>query len=131
MNQTTITITGNLAADPELRITPNGKATVRMRIAATDRWRDETGTWIEGTTSWHTAIAWGTLAELCADRLTKGDPVIVHGRLTQRTYTNPDNEHRHVWEITAEDIGALLRRNTTGGTSGTWQPGDQAVPVGI
>jgi|GEM_PF-3657812 len=78
MTTTPITITGNA----EVRTTPTGKATARLRVAVHRRTRNAAGTWSEQT-DWHTVIAWGTLAEAAAD-LRKGHGVIVHGRLAQR-----------------------------------------------
>lgn len=109
MNSTPITICGNCSDAPELRFTPDGKATARMRVAVTERYPNTAGTWVEGPTSWHTVLAWGRLAEHAVDSISKGDRVIVHGRLAQREYTTDAGERRTVWELTAEDIGLSLR----------------------
>jgi single-strand DNA-binding protein len=109
MNSTLITISGNCADAPELRFTPDGKATARMRVAVSERYQNATGTWVEGATSWHTVLAWGKLAEHAVDSISKGDRVTVHGRLAQRDYTTEAGERRTVWELTAEDIGLSLR----------------------
>ncbi|MGQ0844341.1 MAG: single-stranded DNA-binding protein [Sporichthyaceae bacterium] len=92
-----------------MSFTPNGKATARMRVAVTDRRRTPTGEWVDGDTSWHTVIAWGKLAEHAAETLTKGQRVIVHGRLAQREWATEDGEKRTAWEITADEIGTSLR----------------------
>ncbi|MGQ0632475.1 MAG: single-stranded DNA-binding protein [Sporichthyaceae bacterium] len=123
MNATPIHITGYAGANPELRLTPAGKATLTLRVAVTDRYRDAGGEWVDGATSWHTVIAWGPLAEHVADAVTKGDRIIVAGRLAQRSYENGDGDKRSVWEITADDIGLSLRTPAaTGGASATWEP---------
>ena len=50
-NETTITVTGNLVDDPELRFTPSGQPVARFRIASTPRYRDNaTGEWKDGDT---------------------------------------------------------------------------------
>jgi hypothetical protein len=51
MNEPTITITGNLTADPELRYTPTGQAVAVLRIASTPRRRDNNGQWTDGNTT--------------------------------------------------------------------------------
>lgn len=133
MNETQVTIAGNLGEDPELRITSSGKATARMRVAVTDRRQNNTGEWIDGNTSWHTVLAWGKLAEHAVETLTKGQRVLVHGRLAQREWAGENGEKRSTWEITAEEIGPSLRHGslpTQGGASATWTDEDlQTVEV--
>jgi single-strand DNA-binding protein len=109
MNTTVITICGNCADAPELRFTPDGKATARMQVAVSERYPNAEGTWVNGPTSWHTVLAWGRLAEHAVDSINKGDRVTVHGRLAQREYTTEAGERRTVWEVTAVDIGLSLR----------------------
>lgn len=108
-NATMITIAGNLADAPELKVTPNGKATSRMRVAVDSRHRDATGEWVDGATAWYTVIAWDHLAENLTEQLAKGDRVLVHGRLEQREWTTEAGEIRTIWEVTAEDAGPSLR----------------------
>jgi single-strand DNA-binding protein len=120
MNSTSLTIAGNLGEDPELRHTPNGKANIRMRVAVTERRRDDAGEWVDGDTSWHTVIAWGALAEHAAEALTKGARVIVHGRLAERAYETKDGDKRTTWELTADEIGQSLRAPARGGGSAGW-----------
>lgn len=112
MNATQITITGNLAEDPQLNFTPTGKATARLRVAVNPRYQNNTGEWVDGATSWYTVIAWGALAENVAESVTKGQRAVVTGRFDQREYTNETGEKRTVWELTAEDIGLSLRHTS-------------------
>lgn len=119
-NATMITISGNLAEAPELKLTPGGKATARMRVAVDSRRRDPAGEWVDGPTSWYTVIAWDTLAENLAETLSKGDRVLVHGRLEQREWADPEDQKHTVWEVTAEEAGPSLRMPARGGTSRTW-----------
>jgi single-strand DNA-binding protein len=109
MNHVGITISGNCADVPALRFTPDGKATARMRVAVSERYQNTSGEWVDGATSWHTVLAWGALAEHAAQSITKGDRVLVHGRLAQREYTTDSGERRSVWELTADDLGPSLR----------------------
>ena len=51
MQDTTMTIVGNLVDDPELRFTPAGQPVARFRIASTPRYQDgKTGEWKDGDT---------------------------------------------------------------------------------
>jgi single-strand DNA-binding protein len=108
MNETTITITGNLTDNPELRFTPTGTAVTRFRIASTPRYQDQAGQWKDGDTLFLTCTAWRQLAENVAESLEKGARVIVTGRLAQRSYDTEDGK-RTVYEVQADDAGASLR----------------------
>ena len=142
MNETTITIIGNLVDSPELRFTPSGVAVARFRIASTPRYRDsKTGEWKDGDSLFLTCQAWRQLAEHVAESLDKGLRAIVTGRLRQRSYETKEGEKRTVYELEADEVGPALSRatakvtkvsrsndngQTTGGSeaSGEW-PGDE------
>ena len=78
------TIVGNLVDDPELRFTNNGIAVANLRVAVTQRIQQD-GEWRDGDTSFFKVNVWRGQAENLADFLTKGDRVMVTGRLRQRS----------------------------------------------
>jgi single-strand DNA-binding protein len=106
------TITGNLAADPELKFTGNGVAVANLRVAVTQRLQDKDGTWRDGETSFHRVTVWRQQAINLADSLSKGDRVMVTGRLRQRAWETPEGERRSATEIDADEVGASLRFHT-------------------
>ena len=111
MNETTMTIAGNIVDDPELRYTPSGQPVVRFRVASTPRYRDgQTGEWKDGESLFLTCQAWRQMAENIAESLTRGTRVIVAGRLRQRSYEATDGSgKRTVYELEADEVGASLR----------------------
>jgi single-strand DNA-binding protein len=54
-------------------------------------------------------IVWRDQAEHAAESLTKGSPVVVVGRLQQRSWTAEDGSARSVVEVVAEELGPSLR----------------------
>jgi single-strand DNA-binding protein len=123
-----LTIVGNLTKDPELRFTPTGQATATFAVAVNRRWQNrQTNAW-EETTSFFDVVAWGTLAENLADSLRRGDRVIVHGRLDQRSWENNQGEKRSKLEITANEVAPSLRWATVEITK-TQRPAPQTVPA--
>jgi single-strand DNA-binding protein len=108
MADTHVTVTGNLTADPELKITANGAAVANFRIAVTARVRDGEG-WRDGDTSFFRVNAWRALGEHVTDSLSKGDRAIVVGRLKSRSWETPDGEQRSVVEIDADEVAPSLR----------------------
>ncbi len=119
-NETTITSTGNLVEDPELRFTPSGQPVARFRIASTPRYRDNaTGEWKDGDTLFLTCQVWRQAAENVAESLQKGMRAIVTGRLRQRTYETKEGEKRTVYELQADEVGVSLRSATARVTKAT------------
>ncbi|SDK98408.1 single-stranded DNA-binding protein [Streptomyces indicus] len=84
MNETLVTIVGNVATEPVARPTAGGTM-VRFRLASTSRYFDRaTQGWKDGHTNFLTVVAWRGLAENVASSLNIGDPVLVQGRLKVR-----------------------------------------------
>ena len=134
-NETTITITGNLTADPELRFTPSGAAVAGFTIASTPRFFDkDTNGWKDGEPLFLRCSIWRGYAENAAETLTKGMQVIATGRLKQRSYEDREGIKRTVVELDVDDVGPTLRFATAKVTkatraSGQGQPGGQ--PSGV
>jgi single-strand DNA-binding protein len=102
------TIVGNLVDDPELRFTNTGIAVANLRVAVTQRIQQD-GEWRDGDTSFLRVNVWRGQAEHLADSLSKGDRVMVTGRLRQRSWETPEGEKRSVTEIEADEVGASLK----------------------
>ena len=110
MNETQITIVGNLVEDPELRFTPAGQPVAKFRIASTPRYLDKaSGEWKDGDSLFLTCNVWRQAAENVAESLTRGMRVIVSGRLRQRSYETKEGEKRTVYEVEVDDVGPSLR----------------------
>jgi len=109
----TITGTGRLIDDPELRFTPNGKAVAKLRIAFSDRKKNETtGQWEDGDKAFLDASVWNEEAEHIAESLTRGMEVLVSGKLRQREYTTRDGEKRTAYELTFATVAPTLKYAT-------------------
>jgi single-strand DNA-binding protein len=55
-------------------------------------------------------VAWEKLAETCGNNLTKGQRVLVEGRLQIRSYETNDGQKRRVAEVIAQNIEFLERK---------------------
>ena len=81
------TIVGNLVEDPELRFTNNG---IPSRTCGGRHPADPAGgEWRDGDSSFLKVNVWRGQAEHLADSLSKGDRVMVTGRLRQRSWETP------------------------------------------
>jgi single-strand DNA-binding protein len=111
--ETTVTIIGNLTADPELRFTPAGAAVANFTVASTPRTFDrQTNEWKDGEALFMRCNIWREAAENVAESLTRGARVIVSGRLRQRSYETREGEKRTVVELEVDEIGPSLRYAT-------------------
>jgi len=140
--ETTITIVGNLTADPELRFTASGTAVASFTIASTPRTFDKTtNTWKDGDALFLRCSAWRDLGEHATETLGKGQRVIAQGRLRQRQYDDREGIKRTVVELDVEEVGPSLKfatakvtKATRGGTTAGQGEADpwatQAAPAG-
>ena len=109
----TITIAGNLTRDPDLRFTPNGRATASFGVAVNNDWTDPTSGERRESTEFFDVVVWGKPAENAAQSLAKGQEVVVSGRLQQRSWETNEGERRTRIEVVATVVGAGLSFGTT------------------
>ena len=91
LNETIVTICGNLAATPEHKRLSDGSDVVNFRIASTPRQYSD-GQYVDGPTSWYQVSAWGSIGLNCVASLRKGQRVIVQGRLRIRQWSKVDDD---------------------------------------
>jgi len=118
-----ITIIGNLGRDPEMRYTPEGEAVVNFSVASSRKYNKTAGGEQREETEWFNCSAWGKLADICNEYLTKGKQVYVEGRLKTRSYQAQNGETRFSIDVTCQEIQFL------GGGQGQGQSQDRE-PVG-
>ncbi|WP_439659587.1 single-stranded DNA-binding protein [Lentzea sp. HUAS TT2] len=128
--ETTITVVGNLTADPELRFTQRGAAVASFTVASTPRKFDRnSGEWKDGEALFLRCNVWRQVAENVAESVTRGSRVLVSGRLRQRSFETKEGEQRTVVELEVDEIGPSLRYATakvnkvSRGSGGGQQPG--------
>ena len=112
MTAISVTVVGNLTADPELRYTGTGVPVASFTVASNERYKDAAGEWQDGPTSFVRCNAWRELAEHAAESLSKGDRVVVTGIMRQRDYEAKDGTKRTVWEVAVSEVGASVKYAT-------------------
>jgi single-strand DNA-binding protein len=104
-----ITLVGNVGRDPELKQTPNSKV-VDFSIAINEPARGQQ----PEKTEWYRVSFWDKRAETIAQYVRKGTQILVEGRLSVRTYTDPNTQReRYSLEVTGTDFVLLGTRPTT------------------
>ena len=109
MNNPQISLTGNLAFDPKLRVTANGSSVVDLRIATTPR-KKVGEDWVDGETLWFDVSVWKQSAENIAHSLHKGDRVTVSGRLAQSTFIRDDGTEKVKLAVEGAMVGVDISR---------------------
>lgn len=108
-------VVGNMARDPELRTTQNGRSVTSFAVATNRTWQDQNGETQEQA-DFHNVVAWGKLAELADQYLSKGRRVMVIGRLQTRSWEGDDGKKNYRTEIVANELNFM---DGPGGTSGS------------
>ncbi|MQA83666.1 MAG: single-stranded DNA-binding protein [Streptosporangiales bacterium] len=114
MNDTYVTVVGNVVTDPAHVKLDSGVHVLSMRLASTTRRYDRAlGEWRDASTLYLTVSCWRALAENVAASVSKGDPLVVTGRLRVRNYPGGNGERRVSVEVEASAVGHDLSRGVT------------------
>ena len=116
-----ITFAGNLAADPELRFTPSGRAAARFTVIENRRRRTEDGQgWEDAEPNVFRVQVWGSFAENVVESCGKGDRVHVTGSIvTDRWMDKETREDRTAQHVKADEVSFSLRYHTVRATKAT------------
>lgn len=101
-----VMVIGWLDEEPEVRQTSSGRSVASFSVSTSRSWTTSEGDRHEET-EWFNVIAWGTLADLCRDRLKMGQQVYVEGRLHTRSWDDDQGRKNYRTEIVAQDILVL------------------------
>lgn len=97
---------GNLTSDPEIKQTKIGGAFTTFSLATNRDWKNKEGV-VVSETNFHKIVAFGHLGEIVGKYLKKGRPVLVSGRLNNRSYLAKDGAKRYITEIVLDDFNFL------------------------
>jgi single-strand DNA-binding protein len=109
VNDTTVTVVGNVVDAPRRNNTQNGAVT-NFRLASTARRYDSgTGQFVDSGTLWIDVECWGALSGNVAASISKGDPVVVHGAMTTHSWESEAGP-RSKPQIKAFAVGPNLQK---------------------
>jgi single-strand DNA-binding protein len=109
-----VILMGNLTRDVEMRTTPSGQSVANFSLAVSRSWKGQDGQTQEQT-SFINCVAWGKAGEIIAQYVKKGDPLLVSGRLDQRSYDDKDGNKRQAVEVNVEDFNFIGGRGSGSG----------------
>lgn len=134
MGLPSLTATGNLTADPELRFTASGAAVASFTVACNKRVKTEAGGWKDSAVCFLACSIWERKAEAVAEELVKGDEVTVVGALKQREWEDRDGNKRTSFEVDAFSVAKVVKARTADRerpsepTTDPWATGGQGQP---
>ncbi len=111
-----VMIIGYLGRDPEMRYTPSGRPVTSFSVATTRSWTSSEGERREET-EWFNVVAWGNLAEICKQHLSKDQQVYIEGRLQTRGWEDEDHKKHYRTELVANEMIVLGGRRKMEHTS--------------
>lgn len=122
-NSTVITVVGHVASEISYRYGDDGKTNAFFRVVSTERrYNTSLGDWEDGESISLGVTCWRKLADSVKTTLSKGDPVIVQGKLRTRFYEKDDVKHR-VINLDALNVGLDLSRVQSLGAAPVVEPG--------
>jgi single-strand DNA-binding protein len=105
-----VMLIGTLGRDPEMRYTPSGKPVTSFSMASSRSWISSDGERKEET-EWFNVVAWGNLAEICNQHLSRGQQVYIEGRLQTRSWEDTNGQRHFRTEVVANEMIILGNRS--------------------
>lgn len=123
-----VMLIGNLGRDPEIRYTTSGQAVANFTLATTEKYTNKAGERQEDT-EWHRIVAWGRLAEICGEYLSKGRMVYIEGSIKTRSWEDKEGNTKYTTEIVARNMQMLGGQGGQGGRSEASSSSNQKQPA--
>jgi len=99
---------GNLGRDVEVRTFPNGDKVANLRLAVSEKWRDKASGEQREHTEWVSVAAFGPLAGICEQYLTKGSKVFVSGKMKTRKWQDQSGADKYSTEVVLQGPQAIM-----------------------
>ena len=116
---------GNLGGDAEFRKLASGEEVATLRLATSRSFRRSDGEWADET-EWHDVVVWkADRLRDHRDRLRKGDPVHVAGRLRTRSWEDREGHKRQRTEVACFAGDVILLAQAQGAVGA--DPGEGAA----
>lgn len=123
-----VMLIGNLGRDPEIRYTTGGQAVANFTLATTEKYTNKAGEKQEDT-EWHRIVAWGRLAEICGEYLSKGRMVYIEGSIKTRSWEDKEGNTKYTTEIVARNMQMLGGQGGQGGRPEAATAKSEKVPA--
>jgi single-strand DNA-binding protein len=119
-----VILVGRLTRDPETVTSPKGLAIAKLRLATNNYSKDDEGNRVEDV-QYHSLVAFGRLAGICQEYLTRGRLIYAEGRLRSHEWDGKDGLRRYTTEVVMDEMKMLSPKSENAVETG--QPVPDAV----
>jgi single-strand DNA-binding protein len=126
-NYNKVILAGNLTRDPQLSYTANNTAIAKFGLAVNRKWRGPDGQQKEETLFIDCDI-FGKPAETFSQYMTKGQPVLLEGRLQLQQWQSQDGQKRSKHSVVVDGF-QFLGGPREGGAPRGQRPAQQQAPA--
>lgn len=103
-----VTLIGNLGNEFEVKSFGNDKKIAKASLATNDYYKNKDGEKVKDT-QWHNLVVWGKTAEIISTISTKGDQLLIQGKIAYRSYEDSDGKKNYITEIIVNDFVKLTK----------------------
>ena len=104
-----VILLGRLGADPEIRVSQDGKKIARFSLATSESWKDKSTNEKKEKTEWHKIVIFSSgLAEISEKYLKKGSLIYIEGQISKRKYTDQSGLEKYITEIVLQGYNCQL-----------------------
>jgi single-strand DNA-binding protein len=104
-----VILLGRLGADPEIRVSQDGKKIARFSLATSESWKDKSTNEKKEKTEWHKIVIFSSgLAEISEKYLKKGSLIYIEGQISTRKYTDQSGVEKYITEIVLQGYNCQL-----------------------
>jgi single-strand DNA-binding protein len=100
-------ISGRLTRDCDIRMTGGGQTVCGFDVAVNRRYLDNASQEWKDDVAYVPVTVFGQTADRIKDRLRKGIPVLVEGRITMNEFTDKSGQNRKVLRVNARRVQIL------------------------
>lgn len=102
-----IVLLGRLTKDPEVKVTSTGKTITSFSLAVDRPFSGKDG---QKEVDFINIVAWNKTAEVVGNNVSKGQRLLVEGRLQIRKYLDKQGQNRTVSEVIADRVEFIERK---------------------
>ena len=104
-----VTLIGNIGKDVELKTVGDNRSLAIIALATNEYYKNNKGELIKET-QWHNIKAWGKIAETMSNILSKGDEIMIQGKLTYSSFENKEGNKQYVTEIIVSEFLKMTKK---------------------
>lgn len=110
MSINSVSLSGNVTRDSDLRVTNNGTSVLNFSVAVNERRKSSGGEW-DDYASFIDCVMFGKRADAISRYIHKGTKVSIHGKLSQDRWTDKNTgESRSKLSVVIDEIELMSRR---------------------